>query len=219
MEKENNVPNVIATIIKYGTAIIPYAGGPISCIIGDITQERYIKRLNEYIDTIKTELTDKVEKLDKEKLSSEEFQDIFENNFRSVLRTRTAEKRKLITNLLLNTISYNEITFDDSEYLLYLLDNLTIKHLLCFVFLATIKIPNDHNGVAEKTLDDLCKKNNFKENEALDLIQDLEYQNLIQGFISQYETRGNRGGIVKVGISSYLTEKGWKLYNNIIITK
>ncbi len=219
MEKEKNCLDLIETIVKAGVSIVPWAGGPISTIIGDISQARYRKRESEFINTINNELSDKIEKLDKEKLSCEEFNDIFVNNFRTVLLTRTAEKRKLITNLLLNTISYNEISFDDSEYLLYLLDNLTIKHIICFISLAPIEIPENHTGIAEKTLDEICKKNNFAKNEVLDCIQDLEYQNLVQGFISQYETRGGRGGVVRVGISSYLTKKGWKLYNNIILSK
>ena len=215
--KQNTFLSITESTVKAGISMIPLVGGPISSIIGDVSQERYKKRIKEFIDNVNKALSNRLEEIDREKISKEDFQDIFSNCFQAILTNRIAEKRTAFTNILINTIAYNNISFDESEYMMKLIDNLTLKHLICMEELSKVKIPDYSEGVAETTLRTISEKYELFEYDVFESIKDLENYNIAQGFTSQYLARGGRGGVVLTGIDSYLTVKGEKLLSNIKI--
>lgn len=132
---------ITTSIIKAGVAIIPWVGGPLSSVIGDISQERYNNRLQEFVEKINSNITRRIETIDREKMSREDFKDIFVNTLNDILRSRNKEKREALTNILINTVTNYNISFDESEYMSNLVNRYTVKHLLILNEVNKIQIP------------------------------------------------------------------------------
>jgi hypothetical protein len=213
---------ITTSIIKAGVAIIPWAGGPLSSIIGDISQERYNKRLKEFIDILNENIMSKIEFIDKDKVSHEDFKDIFVNILNDILKNRNREKRMALTNILINTITNYNISFDESEYLSNLVNRLTIKHLLILNDVNIIRVlPNKEIEMANNIVNTISEKYTLQEQDILEIIHDLENEYLIHSLSTNYG--GNEplsGGLFYADFESYITSKGKRVLDIITdITK
>jgi hypothetical protein len=216
----DKIISITTSVIKAGIAIIPWAGGPISSIIGDISQERYNKRFEEFIEKINTTL--EIETIDKNKISTDDFKDVFVNTLNDILKNRTVEKRKALTNILINTITNYNINFDESEYIIKIINNFSVKHLLILTELEYIVVPDYEEGFAVTVIDKISKKHLLSDSEIIECIHDLENEYLVHALISQYNMGKQKeemgisgGGIIETGVNSYLTNKGKKILDII----
>jgi hypothetical protein len=214
--------SITTSVIKAGVAIIPWAGGPISSIIGDISQERYNKRFEEFIEKINTVLSLEIKTIDKNKISTDDFKDVFVNTLNDIIKNRTIEKRRALTNILINTITNYNITFDESEYIAKIINNFSVKHLLILTELEYIVVPDYEEGFAITIIDKISKKHLLHDSEIIECVHDLENEYLVHALISQYnmgkqkeETGISGGGIIETGVNSYLTNKGKRVLNII----
>jgi hemoglobin-like flavoprotein len=212
-----NKITITTSVIKAGVAIIPWAGGPLSSIIGDISQERYNKRWQECIDKINSNLMDRIETIDKEKVSQEDFKDIFVNILNDVLKNRTREKRMALINILINTIANYNISFDESEYTSNLVNRLTVKHLLILNEVDRVPIlPQKEVETAVNIISTIVEKYSLEEHDILEIIHDLENEYLIFGFSTNYMRKEPlSGGLIYVDFESYTTDKGKRVLNVI----
>jgi hypothetical protein len=213
---------ITTSVIKAGAAIIPWAGGPISSIIGDISQERYNKRFEEFIKKINTVLSLETAKADEKKILTDDFKDIFVNTLNDIMKNRTVEKRRALTNILINTITNYNVSFDESEYMEKIINNFSVKHLLILTELEYIVVPDYEKGFATTVIEKISKKHLLDNSEVIECVHDLENEYLVHALISQYnmgkqkkETGLNGGGVIETGVNSYLTDKGKRLLNII----
>jgi len=206
--------SISTSVIKAGVAIIPWAGGPISCIIGDISQERYNKRFSEFIEKLNLDLSCKINQINKDKVSSDDFKDIFVNTLNDVLKNRCKEKRTALANVLINSILDISFTFDEAEYMSKLINDLTIKH---FVVLNLIKDFSIEEQKEEETavniISEIKNKYSINESEAIELINDLENEYLVIGLSINYHPPNEfpKGGLLYTGFETYITDKGKRL--------
>jgi hypothetical protein len=210
------------SVIKAGVAIIPWAGGPISSIIGDISQERYNIRLEEFIERLNNSLSNQIDKIDKSKISKDDFKDIFVNILNDVLKNRNKEKRTALTNILINTITNYNISFDESEYLSDLINRLSVKHLLLLNEIYNVKIPSQkEKEVAVNIVDKVVKNYSLLEHDVLEKVHDLENEYLVRGLSNNYNMGKNKGmgGILYADLKTYITTKGIHLLKIININE
>ncbi len=196
---------------------IPWVGSSITSIWNDIAQDRYYKRLIEFMDGLKKNLETKIDQLDIHKICTENFQDIFDNTLREILRNRHEEKRKALRNILLNTILRKDSDFDETEMFTTILLNLSMKHLTLLLELKNVVIDEKDDNFAKKLFLKLEKDFTISETDLYQLVIDLENDYLIDGLSSNYNARDGNGGIVISGISSYITSKGNKFIDFINI--
>jgi methionine synthase II (cobalamin-independent) len=216
------VISITTSVIKAVISGIPEIGGPLSNIIGDMSQERYNQRLEESIKEMCTILSSKIKTIDKNKISTDDFKDIFVNTLNDIMKNRTIEKRKALTNILINTITNYNIDFDESEYMTRIINNFSVKHLLILGELKDIVIPDYEEGFAVTVIDKIEKKHSLNSRNIIECVHDLENEYLVHALSSQYYA-GKRntksgihpGGIVETGVNNYLTNKGKKLLDVI----
>jgi hypothetical protein len=205
-------------VVKAFVAAIPYVGGTISSVIGDISQDRYNKRMQEFIETINTALNNKIEEIDKEKISQDDFKDIFVNTLNDVLRNRSNEKRIALTNVLINTIINYNISFDDSEYISNLINSFTVKHLLVLNEINNYSVlERKEEEIAVSIVNNIIANYSLQKFDVLECIHDLENEYVVSGLAGNYNMGKHPeiGGISYAGMSSYVTDKGKRILNII----
>ena len=87
--------------------------------------ERKIKRLEEFYSSLDVKITSVEDRVNKELLSKEDFQDVFEEATRYVILERQEKKRQYFKNILVNSIMSQDCDYDKTERYFRLLDNLT----------------------------------------------------------------------------------------------
>jgi len=190
---------------------LPYIGGSLNCIISFYQQKRHRERLIVFIRELYNDLKDRIDKIEYDKIENDDFIDIFENTLCEVIKNRHESKRKALRNIILNTITNKNFSFDESEYLVKIVIDLPIKHLFVLHELFFVNFTRNYSENAEKTINTIGQKLNCSIEEIFEIVKDLENENLSIGLTTNYTSRGNRGGLIMPDIQSYLTEKGLKL--------
>ena len=112
--------------------------------------ERKIKRLEEFYSSLDAKITSVEDRVNKEFLSKEDFQDVFEEATRYVVRERKEEKRNYFKNILVNSILSKVSDYDKTERYFRLLDNLTELELTILAVLDNPDLYNMRNGMIIK---------------------------------------------------------------------
>lgn len=112
--------------------------------------ERKIQRLEEFYSSLDAKITSVENKVNKEFLSKEDFQDVFEEATRYVVLERKEEKRNLFRNILVNSILSKACDYDITERYFRLLDNLTEVELTILAVLDNPDLYNKRHGMIIK---------------------------------------------------------------------
>ena len=118
------------TSIKAIVSCVPYVGGSVASIIGDYYSDRKEKRYLEFLENFKNEICEKQGLLIREYIDSENFLDVFENILRDIMNTRTEEKRTMLRNLLVNSCTVPNTTYERTEEFQHLIDVLSSTSLV-----------------------------------------------------------------------------------------
>mgnify|MGYP000001568194 CR=1 FL=1 len=114
-------------LIKVATNLIPFIGGAVASIIGDYHSSRKEKRIEEFLVEFNKKITNNQEKIVIDYINNDDFLDIFENIYRSILNERQNEKRIAYRNVLANSMLTNGTSYEDTEEFQYLISILKIK--------------------------------------------------------------------------------------------
>lgn len=172
----------------------------------------------EFIEHINSTLTAQIENIDQIKISHEDFKDIFVNTLNDVLKNRSKEKRTALTNILLNTVTNYNLSFDESEYISNLINSFTVKHLFILneVSHYTVeKHKEEENAVV--IIKSIIEKYSLHESDVLEHIRDLENEYLVSNLAVNYNMgkHPGNGGMSYSGMNSYITNKGKRVLNVI----
>lgn len=127
------------------TAMIPVLGGTLTSVWSDIEAvqaKRKQERLEEFYIALKDEIELLKGQLKTTYISQPDFLDIFELTARYIVNERTEEKRTLFRNILLNSISSKDCTYDKTEKYLRLLEQLNYLEILILRILIN---PQEYN--------------------------------------------------------------------------
>lgn len=104
--------------------------------------QRKIERLEEFYNSLDERISKVEDQVNKEFVSKEDFQDVFEEATRYVVLERQGKKRELFKNILANSIITKECDYDKTERYFRLLDNLSDMELKV---LAVLENPSEYN--------------------------------------------------------------------------
>ena len=123
-------PNQACEIaVKALISAVPYLGGPISAVIGDIQSIRKEKRFVEFINGLQEDICNLSDHVNAEFISKEDFLDIFEQTARKIVMTRQEAKRIAFRNILSNAILSSNISYDEVEEFLSLVERFREEHI------------------------------------------------------------------------------------------
>lgn len=104
--------------------------------------QRKIERLEEFYRSLDERISAVEGQINKEFVSKEDFQDVFEEATRYVVLERQSKKRELFKNILANSVIANVCDYDKTERYFRLLDNLSEIELN---ILAVLDNPEEYN--------------------------------------------------------------------------
>ncbi len=118
------------TAAKALISIVPFFGGIMGSIYGDVLGEIKENRLKDFINSIKKEVDENTERMNKEFINNVEFLDLFEITAKRIVDERSEKKRLGYKNILLKGVFSSGHTYDETEAQLKILDQLTDSHLI-----------------------------------------------------------------------------------------
>lgn len=208
--------SIAETVAKSALNLIPCVGGAISSILSDYLSARKEARLGEFIENYFNDLNRKQDYLIKEYINSDDFLDIFENILADVMNTRTAVKRNMLKNLLVNSCTIHNTTYEKTEDFQHLVDVLSpISLLILSVFYRLQDIYMDGEEISlRKYWEGIREATNIDdEGTLLDYIGELESRCLIESF--RNNTYSANSGAPLIGERPFITEKGLLFYKYI----
>ncbi|MCG2722287.1 MAG: hypothetical protein L6290_09780 [Thermodesulfovibrionales bacterium] len=201
--------------IKALAAAVPSLGGTLNSLMNDLQAIRKERRLLEFLEGMKQDLDQMQDKINQDFISRDDFLDIFENTAKKIINTRQEEKRHSFRRILTNAMLSSDVTYDEIEEFLNLLDRLRIEHMF---LLRILRDPIDYdkrtgnrvgpgggittsiNQIMETLLPD------WSEEQILEVAAVLENERLAHGIRSRFKTMMTDKGINHLVNS--LTSKG-----------
>src|SRR5258706_1793709 len=124
---------VILTRRGRATETRPWLGGAIAGVLGGITTDRKINRVNEVIRGLAENLRDLESAASKEFVKTEEFEDLLEQTLRQVAAERNDDKRRMYRDFLVGVIRSPGEPYDEQRRFLRTLEELQSDHLRVLV--------------------------------------------------------------------------------------
>jgi hypothetical protein len=164
MNKEKILQNGIIAA-KGIAAIIPVLGGTITSIWSDIEAlqaKRKHERLEEFYVTLREDVESIKEQINVSFIKQPDFLDIFELTARYIVNERNEEKRILFKNILLNSVTSQECSYDKTEKYLRILDQMSNLEILLLRVLQNPTRYNENQGNVVKNPNDGQSNNVYK---------------------------------------------------------
>jgi hypothetical protein len=124
-----NLVHTWKTAVKALISAVPFLGGPILAVIGDIQSIRKEKRFIEFINGLQEDIHNLSGHVNAEFISKEDFLDIFEQTARKIVMTRQEAKRTAFRHILSNAILSSNISYDEVEEFLSLVERFREEHI------------------------------------------------------------------------------------------
>ena len=118
---ERNNQDLIAIVGKSIVGVIPIIGPLLSEIVGTVIPNQRIDRLIKYVNVLNDKLSHIPEEIINSIKTDESFIDLIEEGFFQASRAMTDERREYIASVLANGITDDSLAFEESKYLLKLL--------------------------------------------------------------------------------------------------
>ena len=141
----------IVNILKAGLATTPFCGG-IASLISDYIPSSKFQRLEQFAKKIAEDLNTLQNQVDEAKIQTDEFAFLFENCFRGVAENYQNEKLEAFRGILINSAIGVNLSEDEKEYFLNLVNTLSVLHIRMLKFMAN---PIDYlreNNIATESI-------------------------------------------------------------------
>lgn len=148
MKKENIIEKGLIAA-KGIVAMIPVLGGTITSVWSDveaIQAKRKHERLEEFYIALKEEVEEMKEQINVSYVGQPDFLDIFELTAKYIVNERNEEKRILFRNILINSITMKDCSYDKTEKYLRTLEQMNSFELLLLKILKNPKVYNEQRG-------------------------------------------------------------------------
>ena len=126
----------IINILKAGLATTPFCGG-IASLMNDYIPSMRLKRLEEFAKKIAEDLDALQDRVDSSYILTEDFAFIFERCMRGVAENPQMEKIEAFRGILVNSTIPSNLSEDEKEYFINLVNNLSALHLRILRFMSS----------------------------------------------------------------------------------
>jgi hypothetical protein len=134
-KQSGNLSEHILNIFKAGLATAPFCGG-IASLINDYIPSSKIKRLEIFSEQLASDMSKLQNRVDQDRILSDEFAYIFEKCFKGVADNYQSEKLESFRGILLNTAVGTILSEDEKEFFLNLVSTLSVIHIRILNFMA-----------------------------------------------------------------------------------
>ncbi len=124
----------ILNVLKAGLATTPFCGG-IASLISDYIPSGKQRRLEEFAKQIANDLTELQDRVDEAQILSDQFAFLFEKCFRGVAENYQFEKLDAFRGILLNAALGTDLSEEEEEYFLNLVNTLSVLHIRILRFM------------------------------------------------------------------------------------
>lgn len=131
----NNAGEHILNVLKAGLATAPFCGG-IASLMSDYIPSTKIRRLEAFAEQLAMDLSELQNRVNEDKILSDEFAFIFEKCLRGVAENYQAEKLESFRGILLNTAIGSSFSEEENEFFLNLVTTLSVLHIRILKFMA-----------------------------------------------------------------------------------
>jgi hypothetical protein len=125
----------ILNIFKAILATVPFTGA-ISSLITDYIPSSRVRRLENFAEQVAEDLKRVSDRIDESELRTDEFAYMFERAFRGVAEHYQREKRDAFRGILVNAAIRRDVSQEEKEYFLVLVNSLSVLHLRMLRFMA-----------------------------------------------------------------------------------
>ena len=132
---QSNVAEHILNVFKAGLATTPFAGG-VAALMSDYIPTAKQKRLEEFAEQISNDLTELQERVDETRILTDEFAFLFEKCLKGVSENYQPDKLEAFRGILLNAALGTDLTEEEEEYFLNLVNTLSTLHIRILRFMA-----------------------------------------------------------------------------------
>jgi hypothetical protein len=200
---------VIESSVKALINLIPGIGGAIGSILSDALADRKEQRLNEFLQSLKDEISENKNQINSDFVSKVDFLDIFEVTTTKIANERSEEKRNAFKNILLTGILSPNYTYDQLENQIRILDQLNADHILLLKFFKSPKtFTPEAAQIRTATILSFFRTllPNWDYDYLKDHLNDLEINNLIDNVSRNLQTM--MSGVTTDNFAGTLTSKG-----------
>lgn len=124
----------ILNIVKAALATAPFCGG-IASLMSDYIPGRRFARVEEFAGQIASDLNRLQDRVDQDRIQTEEYAFLFERCFRSAADFPQPDKREAFRAILLNSVLPTDLTQDQREFFLNTVERLSAVHLRILRFM------------------------------------------------------------------------------------
>ncbi len=132
----------LVNILKAALATTPFCGG-IASLMSDYIPSRRVKRLEEFASQVGQDLETLREKVEAQRIKTDDYAFIFERCFRGAADFPQEEKLEAFRGILVNSVLPTSLSKDEREFFLNLVERLSPVHLRILRFMAD---PHDYLG-------------------------------------------------------------------------
>ena len=125
---------------------LPIVGGIMSDIANEVIAKRQNRRLNNFLFNLAEELNNVSEKINRNFISKEEFQDLIEDIFCKAAETRQKEKLEALKSIFINTILSDKPNYNDAAEIAALVERWQPRHIILLKILSNPSEANEKMG-------------------------------------------------------------------------
>lgn len=123
-------------VVAIALNAVPIAGGVFSDIVGTIISKRQNRRLNQFLVNLADNLKELDERVNKDFLQTEDFQDLAEDLFSKAAETRQQEKLDAFRAIFVNTVRSSRPSYEESAEIADLVNGWQARHIILIHILA-----------------------------------------------------------------------------------
>lgn len=120
----------IINILSIVSSAVPYLGGPVSALLSGYVTKRKFERMTGVIKSLAEDLKEFKNEASEKYVSTDDFEDLFDDTLRKVAFERNEEKRKLFKNLLLRSIKECDSDYDELHRILRIIEQMQPDHVI-----------------------------------------------------------------------------------------
>jgi len=123
-------------VVAIALNTIPIAGGVMSDIANEVIAKRQNRRLNNFLVSLAEKLKGVSEKINRDFISKEEFQDLTEDIFSKAAETRQQEKLEALRAIFLNTVLADKPNYNEAVEMTALVERWQSRHIVLLKILS-----------------------------------------------------------------------------------
>jgi len=125
-----------AKLVAIAINAVPIAGGVMAGIANEVIAKRQSRRVNNFLISLAEKLKSVSEKINRDFISKEEFQDLTEDIFSKAAETKQKEKLEALKAIFINTVLSEKPNYDEAIEMAALVERWQPRHIILLKILS-----------------------------------------------------------------------------------